>query len=274
LIIATSNFIKIPELLVEKDYWITYILKAISKTDYKEIIVFKGGTSLSKVYKLIDRFSEDIDLSLLQIEYKSEHQIKRLIRNIEKIIIKTPLSEIPDHLQTSKGSRIRKSVWEYPSFYDDNLISPTIILEINSFSNPFPYIKKEVSCYLHEFLNQKKHFDIIEKYELLPFNVNVLNYKRTFCEKISALARASYSGELENKIRHLYDIYKLMQIDEIKNFVNSIEFYELLDKVKSDDLKHEKFNKEWAKGNFISAPIFNYNKYQIKKLNKIFFRKV
>ena len=57
-----------------------------------------------------------------------------------------------------------------------------------------------------------------------PFEINVLDYKRTLCEKISAVARASFEGDevysqLKEKIRHLYDIYHLMQEDEIKAFL-------------------------------------------------------
>jgi predicted nucleotidyltransferase component of viral defense system len=64
LVNITAEFFEIPEVYVEKDYWVTYILKNLSSSEYKDNVVFKGGTSLSKAYKLIDRFSEDIDLQI------------------------------------------------------------------------------------------------------------------------------------------------------------------------------------------------------------------
>ena len=60
----TADNLKLSKAIVEKDFWVCVILKYLfSSFKYKDSIVFKGGTSLSKVYHLIERFSEDIDLS-------------------------------------------------------------------------------------------------------------------------------------------------------------------------------------------------------------------
>ncbi len=63
LIQATAQKYSIPEVYVEKDYWVTVALKRLSESAYAEDIVFKGGTSLSKAHKLIRRFTEDVDLA-------------------------------------------------------------------------------------------------------------------------------------------------------------------------------------------------------------------
>ena len=61
----TAEKLNISSAIVEKELWVCIILKYLfSDFEYKDDIVFKGGTSLSKVYKLIERFSEDIDLTL------------------------------------------------------------------------------------------------------------------------------------------------------------------------------------------------------------------
>ena len=65
LIETTAGVLRIPAVFIEKDYWVTYILNRLSKSIYKETAIFKGGTSLSKAYKIIDRFSEDIDLAII-----------------------------------------------------------------------------------------------------------------------------------------------------------------------------------------------------------------
>ena len=78
LIETTAKDLNLPSLYIEKDYWVTYILKNLSKSDYKDIAIFKGGTSLSKAYKIIDRFSEDIDLAVITNNLGS-NQIKTLI---------------------------------------------------------------------------------------------------------------------------------------------------------------------------------------------------
>ena len=69
-----SEKLGFPAYVVEKDFWVTYILDTLfNRINHKHRILFKGGTSLSKCYKLIDRFSEDIDLShkILATSHKS-----------------------------------------------------------------------------------------------------------------------------------------------------------------------------------------------------------
>ena len=72
----TSNSLNIREFFIEKDYWITLVLKQLSESSYVDSVVFKGGTSLSKAYNLIDRFSEDIDLEVISNPASSSNQIK------------------------------------------------------------------------------------------------------------------------------------------------------------------------------------------------------
>ena len=103
LIRDTAEKMELPESHVEKDYWVTYSLRELSKSDYAEIAVFKGGTSLSKGYRLIDRFSEDIDLAILPTGL-SQNQIKSRIRNVHKAASQH-LTCIKGHDNESKGSK-------------------------------------------------------------------------------------------------------------------------------------------------------------------------
>ena len=54
----------LPKLAIEKDWWVTMVLKALSQTLYSNLFSFKGGTSLSKGWSLIERFSEDVDIAI------------------------------------------------------------------------------------------------------------------------------------------------------------------------------------------------------------------
>ena len=81
---ATSQHLRINEVFVEKDYWITLVLSQLSKSKSADKIVFKGGTSLSKAYNLINRFSEDVDIAVINENNKSGNEIKMLIRSVEK----------------------------------------------------------------------------------------------------------------------------------------------------------------------------------------------
>lgn len=80
VILLTSQKMNVSEDIVEKDYYVTLILKELSKSDYP--IVFKGGTSLSKAFRVIDRFSEDIDITFT--EHLGESRRKKLKYNIIK----------------------------------------------------------------------------------------------------------------------------------------------------------------------------------------------
>lgn len=113
LLTLTAKHFRITPEFVEKDYWITLILYNLANSPYVDSVVFKGGTSLSKGYRLINRFSEDIDIAMIEENLRG-NALKTKIRNIEKEIT-VGFAEIVDPNITSKGSMFRKSVFEYPS---------------------------------------------------------------------------------------------------------------------------------------------------------------
>jgi predicted nucleotidyltransferase component of viral defense system len=85
-VLAASQRFGIPEIYVEKDYWVTLVLNKIFHSTLADQIVFKGGTSLSKCHQLIHRFSEDIDLVVFRNEGENDNQLKKKIRRISKIV--------------------------------------------------------------------------------------------------------------------------------------------------------------------------------------------
>ena len=255
---ATSNYLNIVPNYIEKDYWITRTLKLLSESVYSDTVVFKGGTSLSKGYGLIDRFSEDVDIAIINNNGLSGNQIKTRIRDVEKAMT-IGLSEMNSEL-SSKGSRFRKSVFEYHSC-DTLLAKGKLIVEINSFTNPFPYEKLAIKSLITEYLEKNGQTDIIAEYELMPFKINVLNKNQTLLEKLVSLIRFSYGENpitsISSKIRHFYDLYYLLQDKECIDFVNSGEF-----KLKFDSiLKHDKdvFDqpKDWAMKNLSESPLIH-----------------
>jgi len=268
---ATARDMNINPLYVEKDYWVTYVLKKLSLSDYADTVIFKGGTSLSKAYKIIHRFSEDIDLAIITNDLNG-NQIKTLIRNIEKDILDENFHEINLPI-TSKGSQFRKTVHCYPKINDGDFghANENIILEINSFANPAPYSKKSINTYISEFLESIEPA-VIEEFELESFEINVLDIRRTFCEKISAVARASYKldkeqTELKNKIRHLYDIHLLLP--HLEDFLGSSDFIKLIGEVREDD-KNQFSNAKWTDVEFCATPIFQDSSIVMEYLNQYY----
>ena len=209
---ASHNLpVQIKEEFVEKDYWITLLLHRLAKSKHATETVFKGGTSLSKGYGLINRFSEDVDIAIINDSKKSGNEIKTIIRTVEKEMT-TGLKEIQVEGVTSKGSRFRKSVFEYPGI-DTNNKNNKLIVEVNSFANPFPFQKLVIRSFVFDFLMQTKNEKFVEQYNLQPFEIYVLNKEQTLMEKLVSLIRFSFEENvvesISKKVRHFYDLYFL-----------------------------------------------------------------
>lgn len=226
----TADNLKIRDYFIEKDYWISLVLKRLSESKYVDSVVFKGGTSLSKGFKLINRFSEDVDIAVINVDGSSGNKIKTLIRTVEKEIA-CDLEEIQVAGVTSKGSRFRKSVYKYPVSKKRKAIKEipsSIIVEINSFANPYPYSKVSMQSLIGEFLQNNTQLDLVKKYGLEAFEINVLSKEQTLIEKLVSLIRFSFEKNplvaISGKIRHFYDIYFLLNDLGVSEYVHSNKF--------------------------------------------------
>ena len=223
---AASGYLDIAPIYVEKDYWITKILQQLSRTPQANNTVWKGGTSLSKGYRLIDRFSSDIDIAVLA-EGMNGNQVKALISKVSKGITKgIPETDMPG--ETSKGSRYRKTYHSYKSTLTGSaprmkLLGNYVIVEINSFANPYPYLKLEVESFITQFLRETRREQLIDDWDMAPFKLNVLDKRRTICEKMVSLLRFSYTPHpvegLSKKIRHFYDLHSLLNDTECHDYL-------------------------------------------------------
>lgn len=237
--LAAVHFGILPE-FIEKDYWITLILHNLSRSSHVDSVVFKGGTSLTKGYRLVNRFSEDIDIALLD-EKMTGNALKTKIRRIEKEIT-AELTEIVEAGVTRKGSVYRKSLFQYPNDANARLVmnaQKRIILEINSFANPYPFEQLRITSFIAEFLSATNQEEVIDEYGLMPFQLNVLDKCRTMLEKIVSLIRFSFaenpSKELAKKIRHFYDLYYLTRDEDCAKYLHSSKFqYDLSELVSYD----------------------------------------
>jgi len=259
LLRAASQHLDIKLEFVEKDYWISLLLHRLAKSKYASVSVFKGGTSLSKGYNMIERFSEDVDIAIVHDEDKSANEIKTIIRNIEKEIT-NDLLELPTEGITSKGSRFRKSVFEYPG-HDRSVVNNKLIVEINSFANPFPYKELILQSMVYDFLSQTGNEIFINQYNLSPFELNVLNKEQTLIEKMVSLIRFSYHENIiygiSGKIRHFYDIYFLLNDPACENFVKSGVFKKEFEKVLSHDKSIFKEPIGWEDRSLSESPLVN-----------------
>lgn len=258
---ATEEVTGIPAAFIEKDYWLTTVLYELSRSPDRDITVFKGGTSLSKAYGLIERFSEDIDIALI-VKGFTGNQVKTRMDRISKAITHH-IPEIQVEKLTSKGSHFRRTAHAYQTQTIMPLVTqvaPHLVLEFNTFANPYPFELREITSFIAQLLQRQGRIDVLNEYALEPFSIQVLKPIRTLAEKILALARASHHPDpirqLQEKIRHTYDLYYLLQQPELRAFVESEAFFSMLESVQAEDANNKEFQGSWAKLPLTSALIY------------------
>lgn len=229
----------IPELAIEKDCWVTIVLKALFSCSCNDFLLFKGGTSLSKGWGLIQRFSEDIDIALdksfFEIDAENKSQIDKLKKKSRKYIKENLMPELKQKLieQGVDGFDI-----EFIETTDSD-VDPSVINIIYSsiFESTMNYIKNivkiEISCLSLSDPNQTiKISSIVNKY--YPdfdtdscCNIKTVLPARTFLEKIFLLHEEFQKDNprCERMSRHLYDLEKLMDVTEVIDSLNNKELY-------------------------------------------------
>ena len=123
-----------------------------------------------------------------------------------------------------------------------------------------PYSSQKVSSFIYEMMIANNQQQLADEYNMNPFDVLVLDVKRTICEKIMSLVRFSYTEnpieDLNNKIRHCYDINQLLKNESVNTFANSVEFDKMLLMVANDDKLSFKSNNSWLNNHPKDALIF------------------
>lgn len=221
-IMLTSERLNVSEDIVEKDYYVTLILQKLSVIDYP--IVFKGGTSLSKAYKLIDRFSEDIDITFT--EHLGEARRKKLKYNILKPIADELGLEIKNFDLIQSDRDLNHYDFYYESVVGDRVSNPIPVyvkLETALKSYAFPTEEQMIRNYLLDALGEEET-ELMQEYGLAEFPMRVQALERTLIDKIFAVCDYYLQDKPHRNARHLYDIYKLASRVEIDDsFIKLVE---------------------------------------------------
>lgn len=194
----------INEAIIEKDYFVSLILKQIAKENKN--IVFKGGTSLSKCFGLINRFSEDIDISC---EHKlSQSEIKNINHSIVKIVKDLGFTLVNEK-EILSGMDYNKFEIAYPSLYKSNGLKQDVIIETVFSINAYPIENMFASNIIYEYLEDNNLLDKVVFEEIVPFIVKTQSITRTFVDKVFALCDYYLNKDITEHSRHLYDLYKM-----------------------------------------------------------------
>lgn len=215
---------------LEKDWWVTLVLKALFQSAYKDYLVFKGGTSLSKGWKLISRFSEDIDIALdpeaFGMKYE-EAPTKNYITKLKKqgcVFTSTKLKEelakqlsalgVPEGMVSIEADPIPDDFPDtdpqvlhvkYRSLYDPNrYIAEEVKIEVSVRSLKTPFTARPIQSILWEAFPNAAYAET-------PFEVMIVEPRKTFLEK-AFLLHEEFGKPDKSKIRyarmsrHFYDI--------------------------------------------------------------------
>jgi len=243
----TATSIGTTPAIIEKDFWVTWVLDQLFQhPETSRLLMFKGGTSLSKVYRLIERFSEDIDLILDwrvlsgedPLAERSKTSQERLNDAINKQAQAYIGGELLTHISAALGEVCICKVEpadrnvinvRYPAAFSDQYLRPEVRLEIGPLASWLPHEERTIHCYAAETFPQ-----VFERKECL---VRVIKAERTFWEKATILHHEAHRPEVNPQpprySRHYYDVAKMAEspvknaaLADLELLANVVEFKE------------------------------------------------
>ena len=222
--------------IIEKDYYVTEALRVISLTGGDKVI-FKGGTSLSKGWNLIQRFSEDIDLFLDPLAFDpplGKNAIDRELRKLRDAVGRHPaLSYVPGESQTIGGFGRSDRFAYKQQFGGPGEVANRVLVEAGTASGREPTTEVALRSLLSQFLSET---GVTLGAEDEPgFPMRLLHFRRTFVEKMFAIHAKVELLKREGQplgtyARHYYDLFQLAGHPEVVAMLNSEEY----GKIKAD----------------------------------------
>lgn len=238
-----TEFTSLPVVAIEKDWWVTLALNACFSLPYSEHIIFKGGTSLSKAWNLIERFSEDIDLAFdrkyLGFEGDiSKTQIRKLrtkscefistvfVEDLKKVFTEwNAINQCSIVAQAVKDTDKDPQIIEihYQSVLDTERYLPQkVLIEVGSRSLTEPTEKRAINSIFSSLFPDLNFAD-------KPFSIATVLPQRTFLEKVFLLheefSQAPEKIRTNRLTRHLYDLEKLMDTEHGMEALKNVTLY-------------------------------------------------
>ena len=224
---ATSIYYKISRSLVEKDYYVTLILKTLNSKIPG--LLFKGGTSLAKCYKIINRFSEDIDLTLDNDHFsqsKKKSANKAIIEVCDELGFKLMNREF---LEKHSHSNYNVYNIEYPILFPSSAVKPFLKVEMVFIQKAYPDELQQAESYIGSWLISNGNNDLAAELEMMSFDIRVQSLERTLVDKVFAICDYYLRNETERNSRHIYDISCILTKVELNEKLRP-----LIDSVRED----------------------------------------
>lgn len=193
---------------VEKDYYVTMLLKGLAAK--LPFVVFKGGTSLSKCYRVIQRFSEDIDITIDTSLHQSQKKKLKyaLVEMIEEMGLEIPNLE---NTRSRRDYNCYEIAYDSVLFENNLVVNPVVVLETSFSVISFPTVMLDVHNMLGDMMKEEAP-EAIANYGLENFKMKVQGLDRTLIDKVFAITDYFLQGKTKKHSRHIYDIYKLLPL--------------------------------------------------------------
>jgi len=134
-----------------------------------------------------------------------------------------------------------------------------MIVEINSFANPYPNVKQEITSFITDYLTINNLTAAIDEYELQPFSLKVLDKRRTIIEKLASLFRFSFAENvrrsLSAKVRHFYDLYYLANDVECATYIQTVDFKRDFNELLAHDKQTFNTPTGWQEKDITQSPL-------------------
>jgi hypothetical protein len=219
---AVAERLGISPMAVEKDYWVSEVLRVLVTT-FPDDFIFKGGTSLSKGYGIVERFSEDIDVLVLPRD-RGRGAVDKLMKAMGEAAA-AGVGGAASGAGAETG-RHRAFAISYPATRAPTpLIATSVLLEMGVRGGPHPHERVAIGSLLGDALRDAET-DLDEYEDLAPFQVEVLHPARTLLEKLVHIhGLAVELATDEDRLppprcgRHFYDVHQLLDDERVLDFL-------------------------------------------------------
>lgn len=261
--------------ILEKDYYVCCILQELSKKQDELQAYFKGGTAIYKTLDTMNRFSEDIDLTVKINEKLSNTQKKK---SFERTAFDYNVEGLTLNKEKSiKYGKSEIAFYDYETVFDIDTAplqrAGEIQIESTSFTVSEPIENTIIEPIIYKYASDKEKKTLKENFEVEPINIKIIKLERMFIDKVFAGEFYYIRKEYTDTAKHIYDLCVLINNDKIKElFKNKQELKRLVgykreeEKIRTDgvngDIKIKNFS--YLNCNFNDEFIDKFNNMQDK----------
>lgn len=208
--------------IIEKDYYVCLVLKELAKKQDYLKAYFKGGTAVYKILDTMNRFSEDIDLTVKVLPEESNTRNQKRLKESALGYEIEGLELIKDECIDNKGSVT--GIYQYTSVYEDSEIplqrAGKIQVESTSFTVSEPTEKYYIEPLIYKLAKDKEKKILEEQFDITKIEIEIIKLERMFIDKIFAAEFYYIRNMYTDTAKHLYDISVLFNNDKIQKLLN------------------------------------------------------